>query len=178
MTTPIVTEAHALLNKYDWYTPFPMGVFGTLRAEQWNNYRMHVGKVKSHYRAFMPNFYAHGLSISYRAGCTAPFEVFHYDIGEWNKMIRGVDSLEGFYPPTNRESYSNYGYFRTLAWLHILPDDFQHELFPKGKANLSAMRDLQIPKAHWERYERLPCWVYSSRGQNALDAAKETVISG
>lgn len=163
-----------------WYMPFPMGVFGTLRANQYNNHRMHKGDVELHCKAFMPHFIARGLSISYHHGSSAPFEVFFYEPDQWSKMIPGVDALEGFRPDDNNDTWGNrYGYYRTLAWLHLLPEDFQHILFqPKRLGDLPQVRDIGIPQDKWEDYDRVPCWVYSSRHQNEAANESGTIIWG
>lgn len=173
----ILTNAHDLEPHKRWTLPFPMGVFGTLRESQCNNRRMHRGKVAAHFKAFMPHFVAHGLSISFKQGGCAPFEAFFYEQSEWDAMIPGVDSLEGFTPPRNNEDTGRWwGYFRTLAWLHILPNDFDHELF--SDVDLGMLRDLNLKEDTWSQYERVPCWVYSSKKQN--EAAKDcgTIIWG
>lgn len=156
-----------------WHLPFPMGVFGTLRTGQWNNHRMHVGEVADTYKAFMPHFIARGLGISFNRDSSAPFEIFCYSPQQWKKMIGGVDLLEGFNP---RRQPSEYGYYRTLAWLHVLPEDFEHRLF--RKVRLDATRDLRIPPAEWGKYERVPCWIYSSLHENKLAAETGTIIWG
>lgn len=160
---------------------FPMGVFGTLREGHGNNRLMHRAEIALHCKAFMPHFLAHGLSISFHKNCTAPFEVFFYRPEEWRKMIPSVDSLEGFSPKYAAEK--GWGYHRTLAWIHLLPADYTHELFPdpdshKGWYSLGAERDLRIPQEEWAKYERVPCWVYSNRTSNerAREAKVDTVI--
>lgn len=173
----LLGAANGLAEHKRWSLPFPMGVFGTLRDGQCNNRRMHKGDISRHVRAFMPNFCAQGLSIHYKHHATAPFEVFFYPENEWRKMIPGVDALEGFMPPDNvPNSYRSFGYFRTLAWLHILPDDFSHSLFEN--VNLGALRDLAIPQDQWDKYERVPAWVYSSLRENEAARETETVIWG
>ena len=157
-----------------WYLPFPMGVFGTLREGQWNNGRMHNGKVEVHKMAFMPHFVAHGLSISFRKNSSAPFEIFFYRPEEWEKIIGSVDSLEGFSP--RRALTHKYGYYRTLAWLNMLPNDFKHYLFSKSNNLLDGERDLKIPIKEWDKYERVPCWVYSSVFQNEKSTQFDTII--
>jgi gamma-glutamylcyclotransferase (GGCT)/AIG2-like uncharacterized protein YtfP len=163
-----------------WHLPFPMGVFGTLRENQYNNHRMHRGDIALHRKAFMPHFIAHGLSINYSKDSSAPFEVFFYKPDQWSKMIPGVDSLEGFRPDNVDDPWSvRYGYFRTLAWLRLLPADFDHSLFePKRLGDLPRSRNLNIPTDQWDNYERVPCWVYSSRHQNEAAANSGTVIWG
>jgi len=165
-----------------WHLPFPMGVFGTLREGHGNNRLMHRADIEMRIRGFMPHFIAHGLSISYQKEATAPFEVFFYRPDEWKKMIPSVDSLEGFHP--EYASDKSYGYYRTLAYIHLLPDSFEHPLFPpesgRGWYSLGANRDLEIPQKEWDKYERVPCWVYSNKTNNvrAKEAGVDTVIWG
>lgn len=159
-----------------WQLPFPMGVFGTLRSGRGNNPLMHRGKVSEHHKAFMPHFYANGLTINFKRDCSAPFEIFCYEPEEWDKMIPSVDRLEGFHPDYAKEY--DYGYYRTLAWLHVLPDDFSHKLFER--ADIFGFRDLAIPLEEWNKFERVPCWVYSNRQANEAtkEAGVDTVIWG
>ncbi len=186
--TPI-TEANKLLEAFQtaetkdrWEMPFPMGVFGTLRDGHGNNRLMHRAEIGLHVRGFMPHFIAHGLSISFRKNATAPFEAFFYRPEEWKKMIPSVDSLEGFSPTWAERQ--DYGYYRTLAYIHLLPASYEHNLFPppdqRGWRSLGADRDLQIPPEQWGQYERVPCWVYSSKTSNkmAIEAGVDTVIWG
>jgi gamma-glutamylcyclotransferase (GGCT)/AIG2-like uncharacterized protein YtfP len=158
----------------DFDLPFPMGVFGTLRKGCGNDYLMRRGEVSLHRKAFMPHFLARGLSISFNNGSSAPFEIYCYTQDNWNKMIKGVDALEGFSP--NRIEYHSYGYFRTLAWLHLLPEDFSHKLY-EGKW-LGDSRDLKIPQEQWSQYDRVPCWVYSNKRGNEMANKVDTVIWG
>jgi hypothetical protein len=159
-----------------WPTPFPMGVFGTLRLDCGNDPLMgspedgsrtpHCSrwgrtidcKYASHHKAFMPHFTARGLSISFSHGQAAVFEVFTYKPEDWKKMIGPVDGLEGFTPGNGRD----WGYWRTLVYLHILPDDYDHKHFE----GLYSERVLPIPMEKWADYPHVPCWVYSSRSQN------------
>lgn len=156
----------SMKEKYSW--PFPMGVFGTLRQAQGNNRRMHAGEVKDHRVGFLPHFYAQGLSIGYHRDSCAPFEVFSYEQDQWNRMIPGVDSLEGFTPSRVTEYSRDWGYFRTLVWIHLLPPDTVNEWFPEmGKsADLWHRRDMKIDPKTWDSYEKVPCWVYSNQSSN------------
>jgi gamma-glutamylcyclotransferase (GGCT)/AIG2-like uncharacterized protein YtfP len=160
-----------------WSLPFPMGVFGTLRQGRGNNYLMHHSKVSGYARAFMPHFIASGLTIYHSPNASAPFEVFYYEGVDWGKMIPSVDSLEGFSPSSERDSRWG-GYYRTLAWLHVLPKEFKHELYET--VSLGTSRDLRIDSKTWTEYTRILCWVYSSRNQNkaAEDAKLSPVIWG
>lgn len=184
-----------------WRTPFPMGVFGTLRmgcgnhplmgkdkdiltdnsGEEINEYRYRSlysssAVYESHHKAFMPHFAPSGLSLHYQENAAGVFEVFVYTPENWNKMIGRVDSLEGFSPGSGWRS--EHSYWRSLAWLHILPDDFESEYFsrkhPWGRSNWnSGSRVLQIPVEEWDKYPRIPCWVYSSQFENHLASKNE-----
>jgi gamma-glutamylcyclotransferase (GGCT)/AIG2-like uncharacterized protein YtfP len=172
----MLTEAKQLLNSFterNWNAPFPMGVFGTLRKDQWNTHRMEAGKYTLHCKAFMPHFIAKGLGIYFEKNASAPFEIFYYPQAEWDKMIPGVDALESFSPKREK---GEFGYYRTLAWLHVLPDNFDHKLF-KTK-NLDSYRNLEIPLEEWSQYERVPAWVYSSKSENAKALQSDVVIWG
>lgn len=180
-------EANQLLEKFEttavadrWHMPFPMGVFGTLRERHWNNRLMHRSEIGAHFKAFMPHFIAKGLTISFSEGASAPFEIFCYKSSDWKKMIPSVDSLEGFrsgdFCAEDAFKLKSYGYFRTLAWLHVLPDDFSHKLFEESY--LSGSRNLEIPQNTWENYPKVPCWVYSSVTQNEAAKGCGTVIWG
>lgn len=173
-----------LNNAERWKVPFPMGVFGTLREGQGNNHRMYRGKIARHQKAFLPNFIARSLSILFNKDSVAPFEVFFYpNQKEWNKMIPSVDSLEGFSPEyhdgdfidENTEADARMGYHRTLVWLHLLPEDYDHPIYHQ---DLWGRRDLKIPSEEWNQYEKIPCWVYSSISQNVLAKTTQTLIWG
>lgn len=169
----LLEKAQGIIPSDRWMLPFPMGVFGTLRSKQCNNRRMHRGNVISQHKAFMPHFIAKGLSISFSKGSSAPFEVFFYDNDEWQKMIPGVDSLESFSPKYAEDKI--YGYYRTLAWLRLLPEDFDHKMF---SIDLWGTRDLKMPEAEWNNYEAVPCWVYSSVTQNKAAKDHGVIIWG
>lgn len=182
VTMSLLEEAVKILNSANpemderWWLPFPMAVFGTLREGHGNSRRMHVGKIGHHCKAFMPHFVASGLTLNFRKNSSAPFEIYCYESKEWDKMIPGVDNLESFSPSRSKDSM--YGYYRTLAWIHILPDDFDNHYFKT--AILGEGRDLKLPTQEWEKYQRIPCWVYSNRASNKLsrDAGIDTVIWG
>ena len=154
------------VKRFDW--PFPMGVFGTLRENQGNNRLMHRATVEQHRLAFLPHFYARGLSISTSENSCAPFEVFYYTPEEWEKMIDPVDSLESF-SPSYAHGTDKGGYYRTLAWLKLLPEGYTDKWFPsKERANLwgEIERDMRIPPKDWNNYESVPCWIYSNMASN------------
>lgn len=157
-----------------YHLPFPMAVFGTLRrgcgnhplmgTEDLRRYRQQY-RFTTRFRAFLPHFVARGISLFFQENASCPLEVYTYDAKNWGEMIHSVDALEGFYPG-NERNYG-YGYNRTLAHLHILPDEFEHPLFPEsGRPDLGQNRDLKIPVAEWQQYPRIPCWVYSSGREN------------
>lgn len=148
--------------KCDFSIPFPMGVFGTLRRGCGNHRLMHGGKFDAIKMAFLPNFVANGLWLYYSKGSAAPFEIYSYSKEEWNKMIPSVDRLEGFDP--NDDRY--HGYMRTLVWMHILPENYEHDLFATNKPQLSASRDLKIAENDWNKFEKVPCWIYSNTEAN------------
>lgn len=167
-----------------WNFPFPMGVFGTLRKGWANNYlmggrvanhRLQPYRYKSHYKAFLPDFVASGLTIYYRPDASAPFEVFAYDRDQWEQMIVAVDSLEGFTPPDG-----GWHYHRTLAFLRVLPANFDHPLFdPENhRARAQNERNLGIPVNDWHNYPSIPCWIYSGLAENlrALTSSRTPII--
>lgn len=184
-TVQLLENSQKLKPEERWGLPFPMGVFGTLRKGQWNTGLMNRAPYEKHMKAFMPHFIARGLSIFFRKDCSAPFEIFTYKPDNWKKMIPGVDSLEGFRPSRialkengRPEEENSYGYYRTLAWLRILPDDYEHDLYENG--SLGCDRDLKIPTSEWEKYERIPAWVYSNVASNtaSIKAETKTIIWG
>lgn len=159
-------------SSFKWNVPFPMAVFGTLRAGWGNHYLMGTKdgerpRFKSHHKAFLPHFVATGLSIKYSPDSSAVCEVYTYDAENWARMIPNVDGLEGFRP--GRERHYSGGYHRTLMNLHILPDDFQSPFYENERGygrGWGSVRDLQIPKTEWGNYPKVPCWIYSSVYQN------------
>ena len=164
--------------KDKFMTYFPMGVFGTLRENQCNNGLMHGRErfteakagsktyVTKHRNAFLPHFYAEGLGIRFEADACSPFEIFEYEEKDWSeKIMNPVDRLESF----SVDSYeAKGGYYRTLANLRVLPDDYSEGF---GKVQLWGRRDLKIPVEDWEKFPKMACWIYSSPDQN-----KKTVI--
>lgn len=152
-----------------WAVPFPMGVFGTLR-QGCGNHRLMGSRqpnsgpqFSSHLKAFLPDFVAVGIHLEWCHNSCAPFEIYVYEPGQWQKMIPRVDMLEGFSPGRSRYRSS---YHRTLANLHVLPDDFDHPLFRGG--HLYEARDLAIPVDDWSKFPAIPCWIYSSIEQNEI----------
>ena len=171
-----VLQAKALLLKFEktkdeWFMPFPMGVFGTLRKGWGNDPLMHRGKVAAWTRAFLPHFTASGLTIHCTEGGSAPFEIYFYNKAEWDKMIPSVDRLEGFHPQYLDErrpgEWADYGYHRTLVWLSLLPEEFAEHPPYMGRGRGSwGERNLEIGTATWKDYDRVPCWVYSNGKAN------------
>lgn len=157
-------------SRYNWQ--FPMGVFGTLRERCSNNRLMHRnGEPYKIIRAFLPHFHARGLGIRFEQGASAPFEVFFYEPDTWDSMIPSVDRLESFSPEIYTEvkaKKASYGYyFRTLVTLRLLPDDFNHKLFPKKEhVDLGEYRNLEIPPADFNKFQPVPAWVYSGLDSN------------
>jgi len=148
-------------HRFDW--SFPMGVFGTLRKNHGNNHLMHRGTVEKHRLAFLPHFFAQNITIKHKTIACAPFEVFYYNPKEWMKMIDRVDKLESFDPRSNHGGNNGGYYFRTLVWLHLLPEGYEDEWFPKNvHTDLWGLRDMHIDPANWDKYTRVPAWVYSN----------------
>jgi gamma-glutamylcyclotransferase (GGCT)/AIG2-like uncharacterized protein YtfP len=188
MSKAILNDANGLLESLSedaksYHLPFPMAVFGTLRKGCGNHVLMGSGeesgwrsfrgdyRYATRLRAFLPHFAAQGIHVFFKEKSSCPFEVFTYDPESWHQMIPNVDALEGFSPgsKSSRAGWGEYGYNRTLAYLHILPEDFKHRLFPeKGRPDLQETRDLKIPPEQWGEYPRLPCWIYSSGRENAF----------
>jgi len=185
-TDKLLAEHKAAAAADKWNVPFPMGVFGTLRkgwgntglmgqppgqklvedaeSDFWRRPRNY--SYESHYKAFMPHWSATGLSIHHDPGASCVFEIFTYTPDNWEKMIVNVDRLEGFTPGPSRYEY---GYHRTLAWLHRLPEDYEHEQYEAVAAYYGSGREprtLDIPSSEWSKYPRMPCWVYASIQEN------------
>lgn len=143
-----------------WELPFPLAVFGTLRAGFRNHALMQLGPVAACRRAFLPHFRARQIDLICHPRASAPFEVYCYDPAAWAAVIDPVDRLEGFAAPGSPAA----SYHRSLAWLYLLPAEFTHPMF--GPDMLEGERDLGLDPASWPTYERLPCWIYSSVRQN------------
>lgn len=156
--------------RFTW--PFPMGVFGTLRKAQGNNPLMHRGKVERVRSAFLPHFIAHGLSVSAKQNGCAPFDVFYYKPEEWARMLHRVDCLESFDPDSAHGRDNRGYYYRTLAWLRLMPEGHVCKWFPEDRpANIWEERDMKIAPENWGKYEAVPCWVYSNMKSNNKVAA-------
>lgn len=153
-------------NYIDRYNvPFPFAVFGTLRSipsPHCNSRRMFAKEPVFHCKAFLPHFAPSGLRLGFHEGAAGVFEVYFYTPENWNGVIRGVDSLEGFSP--QRTSDYDYGYNRTLMNVRLLPDDYEHKFFSEGL--YERVRDLRIPEEEWENYPKVPCWLYSNSESN------------
>jgi gamma-glutamylcyclotransferase (GGCT)/AIG2-like uncharacterized protein YtfP len=148
-----------------WQLPFPVAVFGTLRRGFANHSRMRADPGSGRC-AFLPHFLARQLALSWQRGASAPFEAYTYEAEEWSKVIRDLDELEDFRPGHDHPS----DYHRTLAWLYLLPVDFQHLAY---SLPLAQERNLQIDERSWASYERVPCWIYSNLVENRRAASWE-----
>jgi len=162
--------AHSLLGQLEltpalerWSLPFPLAVYGTLRQGFRNHHLMQRGPITHHCRAFLPHFFARDIELFFRQESTCPFEIFVYEPAAWRAVMPPIEQLEEFIPGRIMEG----GYHRTLAWLSVLPDDYQHPAF---SSELPAERDLRIETEQWQLYVRVPCWVYLSVPQNRLAA--------
>lgn len=175
LTAEQIETVRNLLNKpYDFGTPFPMAVFGTLREGEGNNRLMRMNGTPSGIaRAFLPNFVAVGISLQGQPGASAPFEIFHYEPEEWNKMISRVDGLEGF--SFNGRHVADTWYLRTLAMLRILPDG---DTTPFPTLRQATRRNLGIPQDQWENYQEIPCWIYSNPQANETSGAYPVIWAG
>jgi hypothetical protein len=149
-----------------WQLPFPMGVFGTLRAGCRNHALMQTRPVAKQQRGFLPHFAARAIGLHYRTGACAPFEIYGYSASDWQAMILPVDELEEFRPGMVDPD----GYHRTLAWVYLLPEQFDDPIY--DVALLPEERDLRIAARLWSTYERVPCWIYSGIAQNRAAAAQ------
>ena len=167
MPADYLDQARRLLASLDatppaqrWQMPFPMAVFGTLRAGFRNHHLMQLGRIAARQLAFLPHFRACQIDLVFHAGASAPFEIYFYEPADWQAVIDPVERLEGFSPHGPRTG----SYHRSLAWLSLLPDEFQHAAY--APAMLEAERDLELKPASWPQYDRVPCWIYSSIAQN------------
>lgn len=169
-----IENARNLINKpYDFGTPFPMAVFGTLREGEGNNGLMRNSGIPSNtVRAFLPNFIAVSIRLEGQPGSSAPFEIFHYDPEEWNKMIYRVDRLEGF--SFSGRQVDDTWYLRTLAMLRIVPDNDPIS-FPTLR---QTRRNLGIPQDQWGKYEEIPCWIYSNPQANERSGDYPVIWAG
>lgn len=161
-----------------WDVPFPMAVFGTLRANQGNHPLMGLpvgqesqGEVRNAWgrplsdarygrvmKAVLPNFAADGIHLVAWPGKCVFFEVYVYDTENFTKVLPRIDGLEGFRPGDADRSW----YFRTLVNLRVLPDDFP------TPERLGAVLDLP---ADVESLAIVPAWIYSSKQENERSLA-------
>lgn len=162
-------RARRLLSGFDaaagaerWAVPFPLAVFGTLRAGLRNHGHMQRGRIQAQCRAFLPHFVARGLELYCRRSASAPFEVYFYDASDWHQVIAETDELEDFDPAQQPAA----GYHRSLAWLRVLPAEFDARAYDPEW--IDDERDLEIEPARWPEFAQVPCWVYSSLEQNRL----------
>jgi gamma-glutamylcyclotransferase (GGCT)/AIG2-like uncharacterized protein YtfP len=147
-----------------WQLPFPLGVFGTLRAGFGNHHLLQPDRAAGRRRAFLPHFRARELGLHFHPGASAPFEIYFYQPADWRAVIGPVDQLEDFAPPGSETAE----FHRTLAWLALLPDGFEHPAFT---VPLEEERDLHIAPSAWAEHERVPCWIYSNIRANRRAAA-------
>src|SRR5262245_24135553 len=103
MSSDYLEQAHRLLALLPgtpaaqrWSIPFPMAVFGTLRAGFRNHHLMQLGRAASVKRAFLPHFRARQIDLVFSPNSSAPFEIYFYEPAEWEAVISPVDDLEGF----------------------------------------------------------------------------------
>lgn len=156
-------------DRYD--IQFPLAVFGTLRLGCGNDqrYLLNPNKPSFHCRAFLSHFLATGLWLEAEIDASAPVEIFYHEPQYWKDLIARVDRLEGFHKTSSRG-----GYIRTLANIHILPEDYENDVF---SLNLHHPRNLKIPKEEWNNYQTIPCWVYSNYVANrTLKAVEDSPI--
>ena len=97
--------------------------------------------------------------LNFELDRSGAFELFFYDPDTWSRTMPLVDRLEGFHPGRER-IWSGY-YIRTLMNLHLLPDDYEHEIYNSPISRKKC--DLQIPKEEWNRFPVVPAWVYSNQ---------------
>jgi len=138
----------------NYFLPFPIGVFGTLRDNECNNPLMLYKNPQLHCKAFLPHFVARDITLEYQEGASAPFEIFFYKKSDFQKIILRVDQLEGFSPPENTLNW----YQRTLVELRILPNDYDR-VFDQG-LRLNE-RNLEIPEQEWDDFPICLAWAYS-----------------
>lgn len=166
------------IEKYN--TPFPIGVFGTLRripTNQGNAHVIHVREPVHHCKAFLPHFSSSGLSLNFKENASCIMELYFHDPADWPTVIEKCDRLESFSPSANyqgREEVRNLcGYYhRTLMEVKILPDDYANDLFNRPLRSVDGWfddRDLKIPTSDWNQFVSVPAWVYSTfRANDAL----------
>lgn len=163
-----------LSNREIYDLNFPIAVFGTLRIlpnGQGNHHRMTNHDYEFHSKGFSPHISPSGIWVDYKENCSGVVEVFSYDDENFNNAIGPIDSLEGFYYG------KNYGYYRTLVNIHLLPENEYLLEFSKGIRWED--RDLQIPIKEWKDYNSIPCWIYTSiKLNNELEKNKEMLFNG
>lgn len=157
----------------------PVAVFGTLRLGCSNHSTMNgvmrwepkADKAPQQWHkrrlGFLRHYVARDIDLHFQEGASCPFEVFYYSHDKLAAVMPTIDRLESFDPERGPRS----AYVRTLMEVHLLPDDFQHELFPTDQPPyLRNERNLKIDPATFEQYPVVECWVYGSKTANAKAA--------
>ena len=140
----------------------PIAVFGTLRTlpEGQGNHHLMDGFIKRKI-GFIPHLITTGIWTKLKPFSSMPVEIFWYDEKQYPITIKQIDTLEGFNP----NNPNKLGYIRSLYDVHLLPDDYEHPLFETNIRNIPE-RDLEIDSKEWEKYQKVPCWVYTNQQVN------------
>lgn len=150
-----------MLKSVDYSKPFPFAVFGTLKKGYCNHHLMNPNKILHSAKGFIPGYYASNLWLIAKPLATCPVEIYYYHPDNWNEIIDNIDLLESFvYNKKNPKYYYHAGYERTLAEVRILPNDYK-----LPGLNIK-VRDLGIDEKDWDKYETVPCWIYSNNTAN------------
>jgi hypothetical protein len=150
---------------------FPLAVFGTLRTlprDQGNAQIMFRREPKLHCKAFLPHFSRDGITLKFEEGASAMFEVFFYDPQDFKVIIAAADQLEGFRPDHRFHNH----WYRTLAELRVVPDDYAVAMFDEGIEPSSAKLD--IPENEWDNFKPCMAWIYSNIPSNKEAARLHT----
>jgi len=73
-------------------------------------------------------------------------------------IIEKIDNLEGFEPGCHSHWY------RTLAELRIVPNDWKTEIFNQGIE--PHIGQICVPEYEWDRYKPCMAWIYSNVKSN------------
>lgn len=150
------------LKKQKLYSPFPIVVFGTLRCipkNQGNASLMFIKSPIKHKKCFIPHFYPEGIWLNFKKDSCGVAEIFYYKQEDWLEIIKRLDDLESYDP----ESDHNHSYQRTLMKVHLLPDDYEDEIYNKGLS--LNKRSFKIPRENW-RFSCDLAWIYSNKNAN------------